>query len=74
MKTQTSRVGINIPTELLKQIDAYADKMSINRTSACCVLMSEALDAKNAMISLSEAMDFMKANSIADKMAGESNR
>lgn len=53
-RVKTSRMGINIPTELLIKLDAYAAKMNINRTSACCVLLSQALDGQQMMSDLGE--------------------
>lgn len=53
-KVETSRFGINMPTELLNRVDEYAAKMNINRTSATCVLLSQALDGQKAMSDLSE--------------------
>lgn len=56
VKTETSRMGINIPTELLGRVDEYANKMAINRTSAVCVLLSQALDSQKAMSNLDELL------------------
>lgn len=53
-KVETSRMVMNIPTELLTQLDEYASKMNINRTSAVCVLLSQALDSQKAMNDLGE--------------------
>lgn len=53
-KVETSRMGINIPTDLLEQLDQYASRMNINRTSAVCVLLSQALDSQKAMNDLEE--------------------
>ncbi len=55
-KAETSRMGINIPTELLDRVDEYASKMAINRTSAVCVLLSQALDSQKAMSNLDELL------------------
>lgn len=52
VKTEMSRMGINIPTELLEQVDKYASSMNINRTSAVCVLLSQALNAHTTMDNL----------------------
>ena len=45
---------MNIPVELLGQVDAYAKKMNVNRTSAVCVLLSQSLDAQMALTTLAE--------------------
>lgn len=53
-RVETTRLGINIPTELLAQLDEYASKMNINRTSAVCVLLSQALNSQKVMNDLGE--------------------
>lgn len=53
-KVETSRMVMNIPVELLSQLDEYASKMNINRTSAVCVLLSQALGSQKAMTDLGE--------------------
>lgn len=55
-KVETSRMVMNIPTELLSQLDEYASKMNINRTSAVCVLLSQALGSQKAMTDLGELL------------------
>ena len=59
-----SRVSINIPKDMLLQIDEYALKLNINRTSSIKVLLSTALTGINAMQTLQELND--KANKQAD--------
>lgn len=60
-RVETSRLGINIPTELLKELDNYASNMNISRTSAVCVLLSQALNSQKAMNDLSELVKMAKA-------------
>jgi metal-responsive CopG/Arc/MetJ family transcriptional regulator len=55
-KVETSRMVMNIPTELLAQLDEYASKMNINRTSAVCVLLSQSLNGQKAMNDLGELL------------------
>ena len=55
-KVETSRMIMNIPTELLNQLDEYASKMNINRTSAVCVLLSQSLSSQKAMTDLGELL------------------
>ena len=55
-KVETSRMVMNIPVELLSQLDEYASKMNINRTSAVCVLLSQALGSQKAMADLGELL------------------
>lgn len=60
-RVETSRLGINIPTELLKELDSYASSMNISRTSAVCVLLSQALNSQKAMNDLNELVKMAKA-------------
>lgn len=53
-RVETTRMGMNIPTELMEQLDEYADRMNISRTSAVCVLLSQALNSQKAMTDLGE--------------------
>lgn len=56
MAREIKRININIPVETLKRIDTYADNMSINRTSAILVLLSQAMDSQKAMSDLGELL------------------
>ena len=44
-----TRLNINIPINLMKEIEAYAKDKNINKTSAICILLSNSLknDKKN---------------------------
>ena len=55
-KVETSRMVMNIPVDLLSQLDEYASKMNINRTSAVCVLLSQSLSSQKAMTDLEELL------------------
>lgn len=55
-KVETSRMVMNIPVDLLSQLDEYASKMNINRTSAVCVLLSQSLRSQKAMTDLGELL------------------
>lgn len=55
-KVETSRMVMNIPVDLLNQLDEYARKMNINRTSAVCVLLSQSLNGQKAMTDLGELL------------------
>ena len=55
-KVETSRMVMNIPVDLLSQLDEYASKMNINRTSAVCVLLSQSLSNQKAMTDLGELL------------------
>lgn len=55
-KKETVRLNINLPVELMKRVDNYADNMAINRTSAVAVLLSMALDSQRTINALEELM------------------
>ena len=48
---------MNMPTDLIKQIDEYANRMNLNRTSATIFLVSTALEHKNAMSKVDELLN-----------------
>lgn len=67
-KVEVFRVNANIPIDLMQQIDDYAKKMGINRTSAICVLCAQSLNSQKAMNDLGELLklyqdEMEKANS-----------
>ena len=55
-KIDTFRLTFNIPVELLGQVDEYAKKMNVNRTSALCFLLSQSLNSQKAMNDLEELL------------------
>ena len=59
-KVETSRMVMNIPVELLSQLDEYASKMNINRTSAVCGLLSQALGSQKAMTDRGELLKLVQ--------------
>jgi metal-responsive CopG/Arc/MetJ family transcriptional regulator len=65
------RVNINIDDELLSKIDDYAKDKYINRTSAICVLLSNALqgnDINKGLASLKDYRDMLvQLDQSADK-------
>ena len=40
----TKRININMPVPTLKKIDAYAERMNINRTAAIIVALNTVLE------------------------------
>lgn len=60
MAREVKRININVPLETLERLDDYADKMSINRTSAILVLCTLALDSQKAMTDLGELLKMAK--------------
>jgi metal-responsive CopG/Arc/MetJ family transcriptional regulator len=51
------RLYMNMPTDLINQIDEYANRMNLNRTSATIFLVSTALEQKNAMSKVEELLN-----------------
>ena len=60
MARETKRVNMNYPVDILDRVDEYAEKMSINRTSAIMVLVTQALDAQKNMNTLEELLRMVK--------------
>ena len=61
MGKEVKRVTFNVPVDLMDRVDAYADGLSINRTSAVCVLLSMALDNQKAMNTMDELLRLAKS-------------
>lgn len=61
MGRELKRVNLNLPEDVVKRIDAYADKMCITRTTAVVMLCNTALDSQKAMNDLSELLIMAKA-------------
>lgn len=59
-RVETVRFGMNMPSELMKQVDDYADRMNISKSSAVCVLLSQALNSQKAMNDLGELLRLVK--------------
>ena len=56
MAKDTTRVTVNLTSELVNQVDAYAEQMNINRTSAVAVLLSTSLNSQKVMSDLGELL------------------
>ena len=59
-RVETVRFGMNMPTELMKQLDDYANRMNISKSSAVCVLLSQALNSQKAMNNLEDLLRLVK--------------
>lgn len=57
-RVETTRLGINMPTELMKRLEDYASRMNISKTSAVCVLISQALDNQKVIDSMSDLLRY----------------
>lgn len=49
MSRELQRLNMNMPANLIKQVDEYANRMNLNRTSAMICLVSTALEQRNAI-------------------------
>lgn len=56
MVREVKRVNFNVPVDTLDRIDSYAERMSINRTSAMLVLINQALDGQKAITDMGELL------------------
>lgn len=57
MSRELQRLNMNMPADLIQQVDEYAERMSLNRTSAMIVLVSTALEQKNTMSAIDKLLD-----------------
>lgn len=56
MARDLTRVTVNLKSDLVEQIDKYADSMSLTRTAACAVLLSQAVNGQRAMNDIGELL------------------
>ena len=64
MAKDITRVTVNLNSELVNQVDKYAENMNINRTAAVAVLLSQAVNSQKAMSDLGELLTMVKADQI----------
>ena len=64
MAKDITRVTVNLNSELVNQVDKYAEEMNINRTAAVAVLLSQAVNSQKAMSDLGEVLTMVKAEQI----------
>ena len=57
---ETKSVLVNFPLKLLEDIEAYADEMNVNRTSAILFLLTQSLNNQKAMNNLNEVVRLAK--------------
>ena len=57
MNKELQRLNMNMPANLIQQVDEYADRMNLNRTSAMIYLVSSALEQKNVMSVMEQLLD-----------------
>lgn len=64
MAKDITRVTVNLNSELVNQVDKYAEDMNINRTAAVAVLLSQAVNSQKVMSDLGELLTMVKAEQI----------
>lgn len=57
---EIKRVNVNLPNDLIDQVDSYAGRMNINRTSAICVLLSQALKQEELISRFPDMLNLLK--------------
>lgn len=60
MAKDITRVTVNLNSELVNQVDKYAEDMNINRTAAVAVLLSQAVNSQKAMTDLGELLKLVQ--------------
>lgn len=69
MARELKRLNTNMPVELVARVDEYANKLSINRSAAINILVSLALDSKQAMATLGDVVSVIREEQ-ARKLTG----
>jgi metal-responsive CopG/Arc/MetJ family transcriptional regulator len=64
MARDITRVTVNLNSELVEQVDKYAEEMNINRTAAVAVLLSQAVNSQKAVNELGELLTLVKAEQL----------
>lgn len=57
MSRELQKLNMNMPANLIQQVDEYANRMNLNRTSAMIFLVSTALEQKNTMSMMDELLN-----------------
>jgi metal-responsive CopG/Arc/MetJ family transcriptional regulator len=60
MSRKLKLLSMNMPVDLIKQVDDYANRMNLTRTSAITFLVSTALEQKNAMTAVDKLLKKLK--------------
>ena len=58
-KVEFTRVNINLPNNLISRVKKYGDSFGINTTSAYIILLNNALDEKDTLTKIPEAIAVM---------------
>ena len=61
MKKELQRLNMNMPAGLLQEVDEYANRMNLNRTSAMILLVSTGLEQEANMSIIHELLQRLLA-------------
>ena len=70
-KQNITRINLNLANELLKKVDEYGEKLTVNRTVAVTLLLQNALNTEKAMEDVSELVKLVNNNQALLKMKGD---
>lgn len=71
MARELTKIAVNLKPELVKQIDAYAYDMGLTRTSACAVLLNQALTSNQALSDLNDVMKVLEDQGLVPGKKGK---
>lgn len=54
MAKELERLNVNLPSDLMRRVEEYAERYCINKTSAVTMLLSQSLEASKALTSMSD--------------------
>lgn len=60
MARDLTRVTVNLKSELVEQIDSYADELGLTRTSAVAVLLSQAINNQKVIDNMGDLIKVYK--------------
>lgn len=60
MARDLTRVTVNLKSELVEQIDNYADELGLTRTSAVAVLLSQAINNQKVIDNMGDLIKVYK--------------
>lgn len=60
MAREIKRLNVNLPKELDDRVVQYAEKMTLSKTSAIIVLLQQALDNQQVMLTMDELLKYVQ--------------
>lgn len=68
MARELKRLNMNLPQELVDKVDAYADKLCLQRSVAITVLLNMALEQQGSLTALQDLMEAYKKEQDGTRM------